>query len=84
MGVPVHQPKPTRVIGTECSAAVAKDDANGKTAPSKSGGSAGKGNARNGEAPNRQGKGKKLPLHRFVSYMLAVLTVEAKSGRPPD
>ena len=25
-----------------------------------------------------------LPLHRFVSYMLAVLTVEAKSGRPPD
>ena len=25
-----------------------------------------------------------LPLHRFVSYMLAVLAVEAKSGRPPD
>ena len=25
-----------------------------------------------------------LPLHRFVSYMLTVLTVEAKSGRPPD
>ena len=23
-----------------------------------------------------------LPLHHFVSYMLAVLTVEAKSGRP--
>ena len=25
-----------------------------------------------------------LPLHRFVSYMLAVLTTEAKPGRPPD
>ena len=25
-----------------------------------------------------------LPLHRFVSYMLAILTVEARSGRPPD
>ena len=25
-----------------------------------------------------------LPPHRFVSYVLAVLTTGAKSGRPPD